>query len=396
MGIGGFGATGGNAGEVVNTVTGTLLTKSDDSYGVIAQSAGGEAVTEGSMLPEVLWHLLGKDGANAGNLGVGIGGFGGGAGDGMKVTNTVRGMVRTEGHDSTAILGQSLGGGGGNGGMNVTGSITASLKGNAGALGVGIGGFGGGGGKAGEVISDVEADFANEWIATKGDRSMGVVAQSLGGGGGNGGMNITGQLSYSDEKGGNVSFGLGGFGGTGGDSGVVNSTVKANILTEGSESHGVVAQSLAGGGGNGGLNVSGGLSYSSQQSSSVASIGIGGFGGGGGNAESVTLAFEGQINNPWSNGQPDSTATGSHGILAQSLGGGGGNGAINVSAGVSYSSKDEGNALVVGIGGFGGLGGNAKEVNVTVTGDQSITAHGDNASAIFLLSHSVVVVVMVG
>ena len=387
VGVGGTGGGGGDAGTVFNQVDGVVTTAQKGSIGILAQSAGGGGGNGGLNVIGSIVASVGKDGATAGSLNVGIGGMGGGAGKGGEVTNNVTGAVATSGDDSTAILGQSLGGGGGNGGLNVTGSLMASLKGNGGSAGVGIGGFGGGGGDAGMVDSTVTVDD-DKIISTAGDRSMGVVAQSLAGGGGNGGLNVTGQINYSDDAGGNLGFGLGGFGGSGGNSGIVNLDFTGNVLTAGSNSHGVVAQSLAGGGGNGGINVTGGVSFSSSKSSSVASIGIGGFGGGGGNADDVNLQFQGQINNPWLNGEPDPTATGSHGILAQSLGGGGGNGGLNVSGGFSYSnSKDgKGNALLVGVGGFGGDGGNAGNVDVTVTGGKSITAHGDEASAIFAQS----------
>ncbi|MFD2157641.1 hypothetical protein ACFSW8_01875 [Rubritalea tangerina] len=387
VGIGGAGGGGGNAGVVFNQVQGLISTEGNDSMGVVAQSAGGGGGNGGLNVTGSITASVGKDGSTAGSLGVGIGGMGGGGGNGLGVTNNFTGTVATVGNNSTAILGQSLGGGGGNGGLNVTGSITASLKGNSGSLGVGIGGFGGGGGDAGAVNSTVVVNPTSGLISTTGDGSMGVVAQSLGGGGGNGGLNVTGALNYSDDAGGAVGFGLGGFGGSGGDAGIVNLDVSGNVLTTGSNASAVMAQSLAGGGGNGGLNVTGGLSYTSNKNSSVASIGIGGFGGGGGDAKDVRLKFNGQINNPWTNGtDPDSVAKGSHGVIAQSLGGGGGNGGLNVAGGVSYSSQGEGNALVVGIGGFGGTGGNAGNVGVTVEGNKSITAHGDSASAIFAQS----------
>src|SRR6185503_2992780 len=64
-------------------------------------------------------------------------------------------------NNSNGLLAQSIGGGGGNGGTNVTGSL-AVLKpagGGAGttvAASIGVGGFGGGGGQAGNV--DVRYD----------------------------------------------------------------------------------------------------------------------------------------------------------------------------------------------------------------------------------------------
>ena len=61
--------------------------------------------------------------------------------------------------------------------------------------------------------------------------SSGVVAQSIGGGGGDGGINISGSISADLLFGKSYafSFGLGGFGGAGGDAGIVDLTV--NSLT---------------------------------------------------------------------------------------------------------------------------------------------------------------------
>ena len=54
--------------------------------------------------------------------------------------------------------------------------------------------------------------------------------QSVGGGGGNGGMNITAALSLSKGPGGALGVGVGGFGGEGGDGGDVTGTVDGGVL----------------------------------------------------------------------------------------------------------------------------------------------------------------------
>jgi hypothetical protein len=64
------------------------------------------------------------------------------------VSSTVTGGVVTTGAHSDAIVAQSLGGGGGNGAINVTGAVNIS-KNQGGTLGVGVGGFGGSGGTGG-------------------------------------------------------------------------------------------------------------------------------------------------------------------------------------------------------------------------------------------------------
>ena len=79
-----------------------------------------------------------------------------------------------------------------------------------------------------------------------------------------------------------ISVSLGGSGGTGGTSGAVNVTTgsKVNIATNGNNSSGLVAQSLAGKGGNGGAAIS--LAYASGSGSTPVSVAIGASGGGGG------------------------------------------------------------------------------------------------------------------
>ncbi|ARM31390.1 hypothetical protein B9H02_08905 [Prosthecochloris sp. HL-130-GSB] len=122
---------------------------------------------------------------------------------------TVDGDKTTYGHASDAVVVQSIGGGGGNGGMTITGSVSGAMQGS-GSLGVGLGGFGGGGGKAGNVSATVTGDHA-----TYGDHSTAVFVQSLGGGGGNGGINVTGAISGAKTGSGALSVGLGGFGSAG-------------------------------------------------------------------------------------------------------------------------------------------------------------------------------------
>ncbi|MBL7660291.1 hypothetical protein INQ28_28825, partial [Escherichia coli] len=65
------------------------------------------------------------------------------------------------------------------------------------------------------------ADTADTLVAvsTEGDDARGIVAQSLGGSGGNGAFNVTGGLSLSAGNGssGTLGVGVGGFGDSGGD-----------------------------------------------------------------------------------------------------------------------------------------------------------------------------------
>ena len=103
------------------------------------------------------------------------------------------GVVTTEGAWSHGIQAQSLAGGGGNGALNIAGSFNRETGGEGPdsktqfAVTAGVGGFGGAGADAGDA--KVASSGA---ITTAGDYARGIFAQSVGGGGGTGGMNISG------------------------------------------------------------------------------------------------------------------------------------------------------------------------------------------------------------
>ena len=379
VGFGGTGGSGGISGEVTNNVTGFVSTEGERAGGVVTQSLGGGGGNGALNVSATL--TAAKSGS--GGLAVGVGGFGGDGKAGANATSTVTGSVATLGDNAPGILTQSLGGGGGNGGVNVSAAVNLTKE-NGGALGVGIGGFGAGGGAAGDVTSTVTATGGN-LIHTTGDASHAVVAQSIGGGGGNGGVNVTGVLSATGKSGAAIGIGVGGFGGLAGVGGNVTLATTGDIVTEGNDANGLFAQSLGGGGGNGGVNVSAALNINKKGTGGSAAIGVGGFGGGGGDAGAVDVTYRGNIVAV----PTDLEGPGSHGLVAQSLAGGGGNGAVNVSAGLAFSSTGEdgdGHALVIGIGGFGGGAGNAGAVNATVEQGSNITSFGDDRSAILAQS----------
>jgi len=354
VGIGGSGGDGGNAGKAESTIEGNVLTVSDNSGGVLVQSAGGGGGNGGISVS----GAVNLSSSGGGAIAVGLGGSGGGGGDASTAVSRMTGNVMTIGADASAFTVQSVGGGGGNGGLNVSGAISLAGTGSA-AVGVGIGGFGGDGGNS----ADVEGILAGD-VRTFGDRSSGVVVQSLGGGGGNGGLNVTGTISFAGEGSGSVGFGLGGMSGSGGNAGTAFGDVKGTIATRGEDATAVLVQSLGGGGGNGGLNVTGAVSVGGKKSGAAA-IGVGGFGGDGGYASDVTGIFAGEVL---------TTGDRSAGVVAQSLGGGGGNGGINISAGLSVA-KDYSGALGLGIGGFAGGGGVAGSVDHKVAGYVQTEGH---------------------
>ena len=370
IGVGGMGGDGGNAGEVIANITGGIGTLGEESDALVVQSIGGGGGNGGFNVSGTL-----SVSKNSGSLGVGVGGMGGDGGNAGAVTLDLNQRtndsadtllaVSTLDYESSGIIVQSLGGGGGNGGFNVTAGLSFA-SGAAGNLGIGVGGFGGGGGDADIATARVRGD-----IITGGDKAGGLLVQSLGGGGGNGGFNVTGGISGSKAGGGNIGLGIGGFGGDGGEGKAVNATIESDIWTSGDESYGATIQSMGGGGGNGDFNVTGGIAASfGETATGNFGVGIGGFGGGGGSGQQVIASLIGDV-----------TTSGfkSHGILVQSAGGGGGSGGFNVTGNISVSKGANG-SVGIGIGGFGGDSGNGGIViadlvgNVTTNGVKSYGA----------------------
>jgi hypothetical protein len=364
VGVGGGGGVGGDGGAVSGTVTGDLVTFGDDSSALLVQSVGGGGGNGGF---NVTGGIAGAQ-TGSGNILVGVGGFGGGGGDAGAVSGGLTGDVFTAGDRSGGVTYQSIGGGGGNGGFNITGGISATVGsgGGAGTLGIGIGGFGGNGGNASTVNASV-----NGTIRTLGDQSHGVLFQSVGGGGGSGGFNVTGVVSAGMGINGTLGFGLGGFGGLGGNAGDVTGVLTGDVITAGDGAFGAMLQSLGGSGGSGGFNFTGAMSLSVSNNAAVGvGLGVGGFGGGGGDAGDVI----GTITGEYVTAGIDSDA-----VVVQSLGGGGGNGGFNVSGSGSFSTGTSG-TLGIGVGGFGGGGGNSGDATLTRVGDTF--ASGANSDAI--------------
>jgi hypothetical protein len=368
VGVGGSGGGGGNANTVDNAVSGNIVTADARSGGVLAQSVGGGGGNGGISVSGTI-SLAGE---GSGAVSVGVGGSGGDGGDAARVTNAVDGTVYTSGMDSFGVLAQSVGGGGGNGGLNVTGTMALSNT-ATGAIGVGVGGSGGAGGNAGGVDNTVTG-----YVQTIADNAIGILAQSLGGGGGNGGLNVTGSITAAKTGSGGLSVGVGGFGGSGGEAGAVSSSVTGGTVTTGDNSQAIMAQSLGGGGGNGGINVSGAINLSKENGGTLG-VGIGGFGGNGGNGAQVTSTVA-------TTTEYDLIATtgdNSSAVVAQSIGGGGGNGALSVTGAVNATGKN-GAAIGVGVGGFGGGAGDGGNVALDVIGN--IHTEGNNAHGLIAQS----------
>lgn len=394
-GLGATGGTGGSGAAVAASVAVPIVTTGDYADGIVIASRGGGG---GSATSTSGFESIG-------------GQTGGGAGSGGQVSLVLSGAISTAGIDADAVFLQSVGGGGGDGGgAAAIGAFYARA----------IGGAGGGGGNGGDISFSPPAQTAQPQITTTGDRSRGVLAQSIGGGGGNGGDATTvvaGGISYAHT--------VGGKGGSGGSGGTATLTVAAPISTQGAMSDGVLAQSVGGGGGVGGsviaVTVDDAFGFSQTVGGNGANGGTGGavnvtttggmatagthangvlaqsVGGGGGHAGSV---ISGSVLSDLSvdltvggggGGQAASTVTvdtsgaiqtqgdGAKGILAQSVGGGGGNASSNVnSTGALDAAK-----LSVSVGGAGGAGSNGEAVAVTAG---AITTAGKDSAALAALS----------
>jgi hypothetical protein len=351
---GGSGGSGSGAGTVTVTNSGAIWVNGAGTIGILAQSVGGGGGNGGFA-----GGLSFSTGADA--VTNTVGGSGGGAGDGGAVNVTNSATITANGDQGVGILAQSVGGKGGNGAF----AIAAGASTSAGSE---IQSVGGSGGAAGNASAVTVTNNLGGTITTNGAMAYGVIAQSIGGGGGNGGFSVGGSLGLGGDAKSNVGGGAGGGGGKGDKVQVENFDT---ITTLGVSSTGILAQSVGGGGGSGGF--AGGLSFSS--SGEVNNTVGGGSGGAGNSASDVTVTnhFGAVIQTNQAN---------SIGILAQAIGGGGGQGGFSISGGVSGS----GNGMVQSIGGTGGTGGSTAGTTVTVNNFGSIVTNAANSMGIFAQS----------
>ncbi|TPE63702.1 hypothetical protein FJQ54_02280 [Sandaracinobacter neustonicus] len=361
-GEGGFGkGSGGNGGsantEDVTNVTvngGSIDTSGYAAVGILAQSVGGH----------------GGNGAFGGGVFVATGGDASPGGDGgqVLVVTLGSGSIMTSGKHSTAIIAQSIGGGGGFGGDAIANGVVT---------GVSLGGSGaqGGDGQLAQIFNGnptygpgevITAMPDGQLIVTSGNKSSGIVAQSIGGGGGTAGD------ANTLDAGGVLAVGIGGNAGTGGDGGSVFIANGGTVQTRGSHAYGLDAQSIGGGGGNGGA--ANAIDVGVQITTSAA---VGGKAGQGGVGSDVSLSNFGQI---ITDGH-DAT-----GIFAQSIGGGGGHGGTSLASTYQLYTDPEFPSvnLDVSLGGSGGTGGAAGAV--TVVNNGSVLTSGATANAVIAQS----------
>lgn len=371
--VGGSGGAGSNGGVVTVTNSGAITTGysttvgsittnfGDKSHGIFAQSIGGGGGDGGFALSGALGVSV--EDLPAGAAAISVGGKGGGASHAQQVTVNNTGRVETFGLASHAIYAQSIGGGGGNGGF--AGSVAVTIGGGA-AFGIAVGGSGNGGGNGGDV--DVNSSVGA--LLTHSNGSHGIYAQSVGGGGGDGGFGFAGAFGFGGETSVTIAVALGGTGaggGHGGASDVINSSA---ITTYGDNSYGIMAQSLGGGGGNGGLAVSGTFNFS--ETPGAVGVSVGGKGAAGSYAGAVTVSNSGAIH---------TYGSGAIGILGHSQGGGGGNGGLAITAQMTFAQKDS-MAIGVSVGGEGGTGNYGGTVKVTNQAAGSIETEGLEAHGI--------------
>lgn len=358
-GIGGGGSANGNVS--VASLAGTISTSGDLMAGELGQSIGGSS----------------GNGGYAGAIFVAKGGQATPAGDGGDVFVTAEasgapgangsvGTITTSGVQSSALVAQSIGGGGGYGGdAQVSGLL----------VGIALGGIAGSGGNGGNVhVFNGAQNDAGSWvngqiIQTFGARAHGIVGQSIGGGGGIGGDTVASTFLAG------AAVAIGGNGGAGGNGGTIVARNAGIIQTGGDLADAVLLQSIGGGGGSGGSSAAmeAGVGLN-------ASTAIGGSGGNGGSASSILFENFNQITTDGGD---------SNGILAQSIGGGGGKGGSSVSRLIDVfpPNPELPNPSIdvsVAIGGSGGNGGNGGDITATNTG--SIITNGTGSRAVELES----------
>lgn len=375
--VGGGGGSGGKGGPVSVNLNNAdqgmpygIVTEGLMSAGIIAQSISGQGGNGGTA-------INGSVGGGS-TLNLAISGYGGDANSStgaVTVTTGSQTSITTKQDQSSAILAQSIGGSGGNGGLAISG--TASIDGSTASFS--LGGSGGTGGNANAVTVNSGSE-----IKTVGALSTGIIAQSIGGGGGNGGSTFSASSATSKTDGAIVNVGLGGSGGVGGKGGTVTVTQGGNITTGGcdttktacDQSAGILAQSIGGGGGSGGSA----FAFALQGLQSV-NLNVGGRGGSGGVGGIVNV----QSNQGITSGMISTTGALSNAVFAQSLGGGGGSGGYATSVTVANSSpNNQAVELSAAIGGSGGGGGSSSAVNVTTGG--TLMTSGNQAAAIYAQS----------
>jgi len=376
--LGGDGGVAANGGSGTINTSGTIATLGDNALGALLQSIGGGG---------------GNGGDSSAVIGA-IGGSGEGGGNGGTIqANLTGGLISTQGTLAHGLVLQSIGGGGGNGG-------DATSTGTGFALAIG------GSGDAGGVGGSTTVTGSAGSISTAGTKSAGLVAQSIGGGGGSGGAGYATSAGRLMD----AAVAIGGTGKSGGNGGAVsidltnvtiatgqtpaltNPTTPTNLLPV--DTFGIVAQSIGGGGGDGGsasavaVSAATPVTPTGTQFSGSVAVGIGG------SAETAGAGMQSAVT--LNNGASVLTAgQGGHGVLVQSVGGGGGNGgdASALSATLAYGRAATAATVDVWsltldftLGGKAGAGGSGGPASATINNGGAVTTYGDFANAVLVQS----------
>ncbi|HVN41319.1 MAG TPA: autotransporter domain-containing protein, partial [Steroidobacteraceae bacterium] len=308
--LGGSGGLNNSGGAIGDSQVGNLVTAGDNTPGLLLQSVGGGG---GRASLDVS--------AQSGTLGAAhltLGGSGGTNEQGGSVSHTQAGSVATGGAAADGALLQSIGGGGG--AMTYLladqssaaaaaseavahmklGTSTASAKQapDPGAdVSVTLGSSGGTRLDGGAIALNIDGD-----VATGGDSAQGLVLQSIGAGGG----------KLTALGAGGLAVALGGSAGASGNGADITVSHVGTVYTSGVRSHGVFLQSIGGGGGAVFTDVA-----NPEVAVSSANAGNGG---------AISFTQVGDVR---------TDGAGSYGLVAQSIGGGGGfvDGAFKGSAG---------------------------------------------------------------
>jgi hypothetical protein len=358
--IGSSASSGGDGGDVTLTNTGSVTTHYNASHGVFAQSVGGGGGHAGS-----LGGIGTADGSLTWGATFAVGGSGS-EGDGGEVSVVLSGgsnSVQTTGDGSHGVFAQSVGGGGGSaanaagqGGADDPGPYTTK---NA-KIGITLGGTDGAGGTGGAITVAGDADLetaATGLIRTSGSHAVGILAQSIGGGGGTGGVGLAGATGTTLSLGssGNSSGAIG-------NASIVNVYFGGQNYTKGDGAIGILAQSVGGGGGYGGVqSLSGDAAFGND-----LSMGGDATANGTGGPALVTLTGAEVI----------TEGADAAGIFAQSVGGGGG---------IKGRVEDGADMSGAMIGSAGGVG-DSFNAFVSLEGGSSILTLGASAHGIVVQS----------
>ncbi|PWW04351.1 hypothetical protein DFR52_1011048 [Hoeflea marina] len=320
--VGGNGGNGGTGGAVTVTNTGIISVAGQLASGIVAQSVGGSGGAGGSSESVTAAIKASEDASGNGHLADGrtvsisVGGNGGAGGRGGAVTVTSGNDVTVGDDGGVGIFAQSVGGGGGSGGHADSVFLSAKKGGSANNDGGGFStrhlknltvALGGRVNSAGDGGAVTVTHASGHLVSTAGDSGFAILAQSIGGGGGvSAAADNLYFLNHLVLGGDSVA----GFGKS------VTVTNSGSLQTSGLFASAIVAQSIGGGGGvhMSSENLRADFLEANTVAESSGQVDLGG---------TIAMGTGGAV----TVGNTGTVSTGGDfaiGILAQSIGGGGG------------------------------------------------------------------------